>query len=297
MGAFVPPPGQPTPMQDGEFHSASQPSVVTWKLKDLDPPSPLYITRDDQIVVQGVSSSGGFVFTINGRLLTIDGTIVPLQATINTISATTAVTKLVTGVEGYLLSLSITATGQQRGVTYARAWLNRGLTALTNCAQLLVADYCTQTMAASWPGNIFRDPVEGPGELTSVQVSNPSAGLDWAFNPGASVRAQVYSVNAQLVTSAAVANRNVQVQIFDGSSHVVYQNSAVASIVASTTAQVTLTPGNSQAQVVTTDLTILLPSPCIIMPNGILQVLTVNLQAADQWSAIWLQVERWMQSV
>jgi hypothetical protein len=298
MGSTAPPMGQPLPFKDGEYQSLSQNAAVTWKFKDVEIPSPLYITRDDQIVVQVSSQAGGDVFNVNGRLLTVDGKVISIQRQLNTSASLTATTTLISGVEGFLLSLAIFDTNAlQRGQAFARAWLNRGLLALTNAAQLLVSDYVTQFTPANWPGDMLKDPTEGPGELTSVQVSNPAAGADWGFNPGNRLRANVYSINAQLVTSIGAANRNVQVQILDANGHIVYQNSAAVSIVASTTAQVTFTPGNSQTQVVTTDVTILLPQPCIVMPAGLLQTSTVGIQVGDQWSNIWVMAERLIQGV
>lgn len=287
--------GQPKPLQDGEFVNASFSDVVSWLFKEIEPPSPVYITRDDQIAVSVFTSSAGESVTVNGRLLTIDNIIMPFKAVITPTSVGVASSKVITGVEGFLLSISVTPSqATQRGVTFIRAWINRGLFTSDNIYQLLISNYGTISQPATWPNGSIGYPREGAGELTSETITNPAAGAEFTWPNITSNDRNVFCINAQLVTSVVVANRNVQVLIKDASSRVVYQASASVSIPASTTASVTFTTGQIVTQVVTTNVIIPLPQPCMLPSGFRISTLTANIQAADQWSGIVGSEERWV---
>ncbi len=291
------PQGQPLPLAEGEFVNSSVSDLVTWAFKKVAPPSPVYITRDDQISMLGITTSVGETLTVNGRLLTIDGVIMPFQVQLNFPTAGVNQTKVLTGVEGFILSLSVVASqATQFGISFARLWINRGLQSTNNLFQVLVSGYCTTQCAATWPGQQLQYTRQGPGELRTVTITNPAAGADFTFNNGGSVLfdMNVYSVCATLTTSAAVANRQVEVQVTDGSARVIYRAAAPANITASSTVNVCLTTGQLNTGIITTDLLIPLPVPCLLFQQYSIKIVTTNLQGADQWSNIAGHVEKWV---
>ena len=73
MGASTTlPPGarQPTPLSTDRYEAGSMPNIVTFGFERVTPPSPLYIQRDDLVVIRAATSlAGGDTVTVTARLL------------------------------------------------------------------------------------------------------------------------------------------------------------------------------------------------------------------------------------
>jgi hypothetical protein len=314
----LPGPGQPQPMQPGEFVGGAKPNQVSFGFDLIGPPSTLYIQRDDRIFLSaqttlaagdtvtfllrflrvpepmgGQPSDGGVGRTVGA--LVKGGIVDIIQKDIVIPAAQTLVLSTVIDLaEGYLLSISARATSTgQRGITFAAAQLTRFPGGTLIHSQVLFADYVTLFRSAGWPGGRYLSSIEGPGFITSVNVANPAAGADWTFTASAAVRFRVVSVNAQLLTSAAVANRIPRMLIDDGAN--IVSNGAPNQIVpASTTSQVTGTTTVTSAGANIPDVLCSIPGNAILKPGWRLRSNTVNIQAADQWSNIWLNLEQWI---
>ncbi len=320
MGAFVAPPGQPKPLQPGEFTSSAAPNVVSFAYEGIDPPTAIYIQRDDQLVIEGGTNSGGYTLTAVVRILqpnppnlgqpdpaipkTAPGQLpgvgnivtavlqVPLQAS-------TGTPQLVQFplMEGYLLSVAVTVnTTNQRGLVFCRVWINRGTLVVNNptAAQLLIADYPTTFHPVSWPGGTPRFPTDGPGALMDNTVGNPGAGADWSFTLPNFCRARLQSFAATLTTSATVAARAVRAVLKDSGGNIHWQGGPSQTIPASTTAKVAAASGVFNATADATTVNIALPSPAMLGGGHTFGVTTANIQAGDQWSAIWYIIEQWV---
>ncbi len=310
-------PGQPDPKMDPKFRSGSFPAVVTFGLKGVGPPSPLYIQRDDQLFIQAVTNSAPDTVFFNGRLLLAPApragqpdTAAPVDlaaleaqlASINlfteqvALSANFAETTLIRALaEGYLLSLSAVGLNTfSRGTTFVRALLIRGGTQERNIVLPLFSDYVSAITGVGWPGGRNLMPIEGPGFVHSRQLANPLAGVDWSFTAGTGQRLRVISLAATLTTAAAVANRNVELIVDDGV-NTLWITDASASVLAGTTQQFAATGTNVPTGVVTTIAELVIPPDLILQPGWRLRTNTVNIQAADQWSNIWANVEEYIE--
>ena len=139
-----------------------------------------------------------------------------------------------------------------------------------------------------------RDPTAGnavaaytPSAGILLALANPAAGADFTFNPSPGAPWQPISLFAQLVTSAAVANRLVALRLTSGAS-VFFEAAVPVAIPASTTLQLSAAPAppcprSSSAR--RRDATLPLPSGWF--PAGTtLSSSTLNIQAADQWSLL-----------
>jgi len=282
----------------------------------------LYIQRDDLLALQMVTSQAGEIVDFNIRLLLPDQPVprqpdsqppegTPLRrraggyiqsinlSIIQTGALRTAQNLVVPMAEGYLLSVAATArTATFPGQTFARATLNRFRTlgSPSTAAYSLLQSYVTIGTVYGWPTGSLKLISEGPGWLHSILVANPAAGVDWTFTVPGSARLRLQSLRAVLTTSAAVANRNVQIQITDGV-NTVWIASAPASVVAGTAQQLVATGTNSPTGVVTTIFSVVVP-PALLLPGfWTIGTSTQNIQAADQWSAIALAVEEWLDNI
>jgi len=291
-------PGQPQPLQPGEFTSASNPSTVSFRLLDIEAPSALYIARDDQVFAFVYSTLTNETITINARVLTIDGVIMPIQTTITMPVAGVGISSIVSGVEGFLLSLSaVGSTALQRGLDFVRIWLNRGKVNVLNTSQLLMSGYVGNQHQRSWPGSPIEHPFDGAGGIIVNTVGNPAAGADWVYSTTVVQISRVLMVCAKLTTSAAVANRQVEIVVTNSGGAVLFRTAALANIVASTTAIVSAGNVSTSTPIVSTDVVIPLPEDCWIPNQGSILTNTVGIQAGDQWSNISVTTMQYMYNV
>jgi len=319
MGSSVilPPPGQPVEGPDNNFTTGSTPNIVTFAFEGLGPPSNIYVQRDDKIRVKILNSVVGASYILSGRILLpigplpgqpdahasdetykrqlTRGFIQPIQQVFFPTSDRTPNEFPVELAEGYLLSLAFSpanAPAVARGQAYATIGLQRG-GIVGNRFQQLIADLPANNVDIGWPGGTLRNSTDGPGFIHSIQQANPAAGSDFTFTAAAAQRLRIDSMQAQFAASAAVATRNVEIIVDDGA-NAVWTADVAAGITASTTDQIVATGTNAPTGVITTVQSIVLPPGLILAPGWRIRSVTQNIQAADQWSAIWFNVEEWV---
>lgn len=274
---------------------------VTFETLKVAPPSLVYIERDDSLLVSGMTQTGGDNITINVRVLKPNGEIQTHQFVLQTPATHALVTATFALSEGFLLSIAAQAqTATTRGATFVRGVLNRGASGTGQPAYLLFADYVTVAISVGFPFGRILSSVEGPGAISPIAVSNPAPGADWSIAVTANERWRLRAFNAQLLTSATVANRQVQFRLFD-SIFTMFLGPPSGNIPASTTAQVSGAAVATTSVVIATDIAVPIPPDLVLTSQaGIVQsvgVQTINIQAADQWSNIRLHVERWLENV
>jgi hypothetical protein len=313
---ILPQPGQPKTGPDPTFKTAATPNFTTFGFKEVAPPSPLYLQRDDVILVRSFTNQAGVSTRVNFRLL------IPYQPTAGQPVVSGAVISDVQPVtggsiirgslvfpltpgggptlqelslgEGYLLGLVLEASGlaPAPGQVYDEALLFQG-PALTGInGQLLCAGYVTGGTHLGWPG-VTRDLAQGgPGWIHSIQQANPGAGADWTYTLAGNVRQRIQSFSSQLTTSATAGNRLIQLVVDDGV-NTVWAASAPAAVAASTTQTFTGAGSNSPTGAVTTIFSVVIPPDLVLTTGMRIRSSTVGLLAGDQWANIWLLVEEW----
>lgn len=284
------PSGQPQGMQAGEYTPSAPPTQVNFTLRSVAPPSDLYVQRDDTLVLMGITGiSGGTTITLTVRLLrAADGQIDTLQTTLKLANNYAATSTSLTLAEGYLLSVSaFDSASTSGGFTYAAAYLQRGGSTfpLQNSGYVLFADWTSVNVPIGWPGGRQMRSDDGPGLYRVNVVANPVAGADWTLTVPNSARWELVTVNAQLTTAVAVANRQVQLQ-GTNAGVLIWNSPAAVNVPASTTAQISAMQGNTLTPVITTDVTIAIPPRLGMSVGMIIQSSTVGIQPADQWSNI-----------
>ncbi|SRR5712692_5113508 len=313
-------PGQPGPMLPGEFASGSIPNVVTFRVKDLGPPSILYVQRDDQLVLWAVSSSANELVTVTARLLLalppvtgqpgVDPAalkallagpgilpIVTIKQQLQLGAAFTQGFVTVPLAEGYLLSVTVIANlANQRGITFARVRIDRTtpVIAATNAALILLADYVTAGMAPTWPGGRVTQPTESTGALLTVSPANPGLGADISFTIGGQDRNRLSSLATTFVTSATVATRISRLRITDAAGNLVWQSPPSQTQLAGVTAIYSASQGQVTSAVDTTTINWSLPGLQFVGGGWTISTNTLAIQAGDQWSLTRLSIEQWI---
>ena len=301
MGTIAQPPsGQPGPMQPGDFTPAGPATIVSWQLKRLPPPSPLYVTTDDVLRCSAATSQAQEVVTVNYRLLRAqDAKLVFGQFTVSPSTSRAALSKGVPLTEGFLLSVSLSAAvATTRGQTFVRLILNPSALGVGQPAQMLASDYVTTAMAPGYPNGRQLSPVEGPGFLRALTITGISAGHDWTISMPSNTRWRVQTIYAVLSTSGTAGNRLPQLFFGIGANNV-DQIPAPAAIPASTLAQISWQAGGSVESDTEPSYNSPLPNNLIIASQASANIAsnTVGIQAADQWASVSIWVEEWLDNV
>lgn len=326
--ALLPPPGQPSdspPLPGSVIDTAA--NQVSFGFENVSPPSPLYIQRDDVLVLQVASSLATEQVIFNIRLLLapfeqggqpsdaspnkVTGALIT-QGQIQSIQqavggkANQQVNSVVLALsEGYLLSVgAIANAASERGQTFAHAILVRGNAPTFSYAPyaVLFADYVSALNPAGWPYGRAIYPSEGPGGMKVYTVPNPAAGVDWNLSIPNNTRWKIRGIRTTLATSATVANRTPTLRVFGDSLHQVFTSGNNNAQTASTTLSYSYGPGVTPAQVSPTEFVAGLPEELTLATSPtsgapIITSNTVGIQAADQWSSIQVMVEEWLDSV
>lgn len=315
----LPQPGQPAPMRPDEFIAGSVANVTTFNFDRIAPPSPLYLQRDDIVELEAATSSTPVTVHFTLRFLRVpeptggqpsEGGVGRSPGAIFEHGVVETITKdlilpansLTRGfalqlAEGYLLGVGATVTPNVlRGQVFAAAFLIRGSSTQFSSTSPLFADYATANYPVGWPNGRTLNFIEGPGWKHSLQVTNPLAGVDWTLTLGPNQRLRIESLNAVFTAAVAIANRQVQLIVDDGV-NVVGVFPAASNIVASTISNVTVTAGSVNTPIITTDVLIPIPQPLILQPGWRLRTTTAGIQAADTWTAIWLNLEEWLEGI
>lgn len=128
-------------------------------------------------------------------------------------------------------------------------------------------------------------PFEAP-RMQIVRAPVPAPGANWALTPNLLGTWIVQSLSFQLVTSAVVAARTVDLQVTDGND-VWFRAGAPAPFAAATTARFTAYRGANPNVASSGLVTLCWPEPGLILRQGdTLSVVTGLIDVADQYSAI-----------
>ncbi len=136
--------------------------------------------------------------------------------------------------------------------------------------------------------------IEGPGLLRSLTVANPAAGVDWTQAAPTNGRWFLRGGTATLLTSAAIANRQVALVIDDGAS-TLFTIEAAAVQAAGATVVYDLIPGDTLTALTATHQPVIIPRDLRLLAGWRVRTSTGLLQAGDQWSAIQLMLEEWIE--
>lgn len=301
MGSSVilPAPGQPKEGPDPDFVSASQALLTTWTLKGVEPPSPIYVTRDDTLVMEVWNSLANLQVTCSYRFLdALTGQVIvgPLIAFPG---ATRALQNFSTTLgEGFLLAVQVghPNVGPRRGQTFVVVALERGFPNSSFGSTTLIADYLTENVPLGWPGARQESSIEGPGFIRNIVVANPAAGADIVNTVPANARWRPIAFQYALTTSATVATRTSQVVLADNLGNAFFQNTQGATQAASLTVVYNWSTLTNITPVVLGQTLNTFPPGVFLEAGWQINTVTNAIQAGDQYSGIRLQVEEWIET-
>jgi hypothetical protein len=258
--------------------------------------SPLYVRGEDNCRVVVFNEVAGVQVSVQIRVKTPAGEIIPFVQTFAPTSNRVASTFVFGLMEGAIISAdAICSSGAPvAGQCYCFLQLVRGLTGAITRVLNFAQGYITANDSLFFPADTYLDSLSSVGFQRTVQQANPGAGADWTLTVPASVRWQLQTVFALLTTSAAAANRLPRLIIDDGV-NIIWQSPAQVNETAS------LAWGNnwgagagSFAAADPNNVQQALPNDLFLLAGWRVRVLTANIQAGDQWSAISIAVRSWI---
>jgi hypothetical protein len=262
-------------------------------LRGFQQPNALYVSPTDVLHVTAATSQTSEVVTVNYRLWLASRATLLGQFTVSPTNNRSIVTADQALQEGFLLSAACTAAvASRRGQTFVRLSLTNSALSAPDNVNMFLAEYVTVNETPGYPVGRLLSPVEGPGFFHQVSISNPAAGHDFSISAPNNTRWKILRVAATLTTSAVAANRQVQFRLIT-SAGISYAASPIVSQTASSTARHSAGPGVPLSAGIANAYQLSLPNDCYLTDDtgSALVSSTGNLQGADQWANIFVDVE------
>ncbi len=275
----------------------TRPPQVAFTNRFVQPPSSLYIDRDDLLFIRTTSALANIVIELRGRLLTPKGHLVTLafdHAT--TGSPVGSASSRFDLQEGFLLGLVASATFDTilRGELYIALALIRGGSGQVSATHQLSSGYLELGKGVTWPPGSIESPVSGRGIMRAVTGNDPAAGAEIEIGVDALVLWRFAGIRLTLTTSGVAANRRVRLVLNrDGLAQTVIPSPHVQT--AGTTVNYSIAPFGFDADIRGSEVMMALPFDTYLGENDTILTSTDNLDAGDNWSAPELSVEQWLQ--
>ena len=271
---------------------------VRFLIKGVQPPSNVYVTVDDDLIIGCASSQTNEAVTVSYRLLRPDGQIILGQCVVRPASDRSVTVHSESLCEGFLLSVSCKAAiATTRGQTFARIFLSNPSLGGGQPSYMLMADYVTTAMAPAFPNGRQLAPVEGPGWINAVGITIAFPTGQWSANVPTNARWRIISAQAFFVTDATVGNRSLEVQIFSGAARV-WESGASAVVPPSSTYYHTVAPIDfPQYPSVTPGVNSPIPPDMIVLAGGQVIADATPLGAFDSYFLPKIYVEEWLDNV
>lgn len=280
-----------------EFPTLTRPAEMSFRRTDIDPPSDVYIDRDDllRFTVASLETAITLPMQLFVRMLRPNGEIIPsvhdFASTYNGLPQP----RFADLGEGFLLSVMVIEQIQSNVSpfeVFVQVEIVRNRFIAPLFSQILIAGYLSQRQGLSWPNATVINSFEGPGFLNRVTGTNPAAGAE-IQEIVTGVRRKLHSIKFTLVTSAAVANRRVTLT-FTWVGGVFFRVHSGVTQTAGQTVEYTFAPGMpfSNADGIAT---VPIPNEMFLQATAVINTVTLGLQAGDDFSAPVMQVEDWLE--
>lgn len=206
-----------------------------------------------------------------------------------------------------ILTLGTSRQAIKVGQTYYECEINKnpgapGSTFNMHDGFSLWSDYQETSYHLTWSGGqVIKRHKYGDtaGWVHEVTVTNPSAGADWTYTVPTNSHQKILAVRAILTASATAANRIASVAIDDGTSNLTIVPVPLAAQTASQTTTYNWAPGigyRTQTPLSGNIQSFLeFPANISLTEAGRVRTSTSGIQAGDQWSAIIVTVEEWIE--
>jgi hypothetical protein len=247
-------------------------------------PAPWLATGADNLRVTTFGTVAAVDLVIAIRWLTLAGEVVPFVFHHTPASDGSPVETLHRLSDGWLLTSTVqVASGAVPSPGFfVRLDIVAGLTGAVQLVGTLAQGFVSSQAAISYPLSPIVGPDAAGGAPLTVVGANPAAGAEFTVNVPVNTQWRVLSIRAPLVTDGTVANRETRLRIISGGNQVAIIPSGVVQAASETRDYLWFPGGVFHATPATGDVSA--PMPAVVLPAGaIIESLTLNLQAGDNW--------------
>lgn len=273
-------------------------AAITFKSDGIQPPSDLYMTRDDALFVTSYNSASSLAVHVRYTMLRLDGVVVAgaIDTHVPNTDRTAKTTVQKLG-EGFLLNASVFlgSGAARRGQCFVQVGVARGVDTSRFVHRIILQGYVGTAVNLAWPGNRLEQPTEGPGAIRSITGTDPAAGAQITEAVPTGARWRLLSFYALLATDANVANRQAAVTYDDGTNPLFHSPQAFLQT-AGTSASYAWGIGMPIAVVIASAGPLAgLPTEVRLEAAFRVKTSIVNGQVGDNWAAPQYVVEEWIQ--
>lgn len=273
---------------------------VSFRTEDVLPPTAFYLSLDDTLLTQVLTSGTGLTFTVTVRMLRPDGTL-----TVDNYQTTPSVFNgaiyyaIIPPVEGYVLSCMVQGGGTIDGSCFCTVIAYRGTVTLPItvfppvAGIVLIQGYVDSWTNLSWPQSPIVEAGMGAGRMRNI-MPTVAAGQNWQIKTGAAQRWDVIAATCALTTSAVAANRTMALMPFDRFGNGMNRFPCNFTQPASTTLNYYFYQGAAHVQTGGSWITAPFPTGITLDPGMSVQSRVQNLDAGDSWSFVNCLVREWM---
>lgn len=220
-------------------------SIVSFSSQNVQPPSAIYLSPSDALVLQLFAATADSTVTMQYRILRPDGELVSSTVTVSTNFAGSFKTvKVIPPTEGFLLSLVLLSSGFLRGQCYAQVFLSPdGAQAnIPTLAHLVVQGYVSVYNALTFPQSVPENELAGRGWLRDV-VMIPTLGGPTVLTVPNQVRWLIRACTFIFNCDGTAGNRQLTVNVIDPTGFITAFTNLPTILTAGQTAQCTVAPG------------------------------------------------------
>lgn len=282
----MPDPGGTPPTGPQPAQIQTRPPQIRFQVGNVPPSQFLYLQDNDFLAFTFFTNSAPAQVQLTYRYLTPQGEIkqgtqqFALLGAINSFNFTLG--------ECWLISFGLQRVSPnfQAVITFAQALIIRDQNtgAGQNIYGIIWQGFVQTSSGNGWPGTPAKELLDGPGNIRTVVGTVPAAGADISETVPNNRRWLLLSLSASLTTSAAVANRN-PFALFDDGANIFFRGVSFLSQAASLNVGYTFFSQISSAAIVAGSVPLNAPLPLPIRGGFRIKTSTLNLQAADQWTA------------
>lgn len=284
------------------FELGTEVPAVEFKLKGVPPPSPLLVSKDDVLRVVARSTAPGVTaIEVTARVLLLDGTMKWMafvgRPVVNDrrhnvyrfslpdcFVLMLEVNPLTTGVPANIA----------RGELYIQVTLTRGDVASERDYASLVSAYMSDGCNPAWPGGRYEHSASGLGVMKVVNFLDPLPGAEALMLVPSGARWRVANVSARLATSAVAGNRTplLSITMAGATTNTFFVPPFLGP---SAAASYEWSPCLSLAQDAFGNRLAPFPPDLMLQSGDSLSTFTSGLDAADQYSQLFVAVEEWLE--
>jgi hypothetical protein len=275
----------------------TRPPLVHFTTRDVQPPSIVYVSNDDSLLVQLYNSVPGAVISVTYRLLLADGTLIAGVENITPTSDRVRNSVIFNLPEGFLLGcrIAVRSGTVKRGQCWIAAAIGTGQLKTFNATQQFLADYVSSDMPISFPGGRQISSVEGPGFPVVIpqQIFGVNVHPSIVVPDGA--RWRVQSMKWLQQTDASPGNRTPKFLLFSPAVHTLWSVQALGPLPPGTIGEISAAPAGVLAAGPNNTNVLPLPDNLILTAESQLRMDWSGGGAGDQITLEGAVMEEWIE--